>query len=200
MEATKMNAYRLPAFTIFEGRDADQTRRFYSQLEAAGPMGAIALNVFRACKKSTLAKQYKGGNRYGSFKGQSYDQKQWALDQLCKTLLVHAHAKKVIWGWKEDRAVLFGEASSWVLYVDLPFGRDAKQETVRRQVSYHCPKRGVGPDYLGEWDGIVGGSNQVAIEFADLVLKWDDEKAIAKAEREKAAAAKAQREATAAQG
>ena len=195
-----MNAYRLPAFTIFEGRDADQTRHFYSQLEAAGTMGAIALNVFRAAKKSNLAKVYKGGNRHGSFKGQSYDQKQWALDQLSKTLMVHGNAKKVIWGWKEDRAVLSGEASSWVLYVDLPFGRDAAHQIVYRQVSYHCPKRGVGPDYAGEWDGHVGGSNQVAIEFADLVLRWDDEKAIAKAEREKVAAAKAQREAAAAQG
>jgi hypothetical protein len=176
-----MNNYRLPAAAIFNGKDADQTKRFYSLLETCGPLGAIAVNVFRACKKSTLAKVYRGGDRHGSFKAQSYDQKQWALDQLCKTLLVHGHAKKVMWGWKEDRAVLFGEASSWVLYLDLPFGKNEAKQIVYQQVSYHSPKRGVGPDYAGEWDGRHGMSNQVAVDFAEFVLQRSEEKAEAKA-------------------
>lgn len=178
-----MSSFVLPVFMVFEGRDADQTRRLYAELESYGTMGAIAVNVLRACKKSTLAKVYRGGNSHGSYKRQSYDQKQWAIEQLVKLLLVHASARKVLWGWKKDSNVLFGQEASWVLYVDLPFGKDENRKLIYRQVSYHSPTRGLGPDYLGEWDGKLGHSNQVAIDFAEYVRKVATEKAARKAER-----------------
>jgi hypothetical protein len=48
---------------VYEGSNGDATRVLYARLEALGPIGAIAVNVFRAHKSSARAKVYRGGER-----------------------------------------------------------------------------------------------------------------------------------------
>lgn len=128
-------------FMIYEGSNGDATKAFYARLEALGPAGFIAANLFRAHKSSVRAKLYRGGDRRGSYRGMAYDRKQWALGNLCTALEQHAGALGLTWGWKPDPRE---RHNPHVLYVDTPHG----------QVSFHSPVRGAGPDYPGEWDGV----------------------------------------------
>lgn len=133
-----MNAYE-----VFEGSDADDTVELYRHLETFGPIGIIALNLFRACKCSTRAKRY----RRKAHSAEAYGRKQWSMDNLCTALMKHALTLGFSWGWKEDPGQEF---HSQVLYVDLPTG----------QVSFHTERRGLGPEYPGEWDRVQNASAQ----------------------------------------
>ncbi|SCW61767.1 hypothetical protein SAMN02927924_01694 [Sphingobium faniae] len=144
--------------SVYTGSDGDQTKALYDALDAFGPAGAVAINLFRACKASERAKAYRGGIRgKGSFRRMAYDRKGWAIDNLTKALTAHGEAIGVRWGWGEDRATA---GYAHVLYVDTPAG----------QVSFHSPCRGEGPDYPDEWDGIRGQAAQRICRFVAQVL------------------------------
>src|ERR1051326_7628212 len=110
---------------IYNGSDGAATKALYARLELLGPVGLVALNLFRAQKCSERAKVYRGGvPGRGSFKAMAYERKQWSMGNLCKVLQEHAQGLQLRWGWKEDPGQ---EYYPWVLYVDLPSG----------QVSFH---------------------------------------------------------------
>lgn len=126
------------AIEVFKQQDGKITKSYYATLDAKGPAGQIATALFRAQKRSTAAKRYRGRR----FRSEAYSVKSWSMDELCRLLTLHGTALGIRWGWKEDWETVFGENCSYVLYVDIPFG----------QVSFHSPQRGIGPDYRGEWD------------------------------------------------
>ena len=139
---------------VYAGSSGEATRQLYEELEARGPIGIIATNLFRAQKNSARAKVYRGGG----YRGKAYDRKQWAMDNLAEALNHHAGKLGIAWGWgvDEDQA-----RHNVVLYVDLPEG----------QVSFHTARRGQGPDYPGAWDGerLVGATR--VCRFAASVLE-----------------------------
>lgn len=139
---------------VYTGSDGEATRALYAKLEAIGPSGAIAMNLFRACKASARAKVYSR-----RFRGSAYDKKQWSMDNLCRVLL--ADDQTIVWGWGRDEKTVGFEN---VLYVDLPEG----------QVSFHTDRRGDGPDYPGEWDGVRDRSAARICRFcADLITGFE---------------------------
>lgn len=132
----------------YEGRNGEETRALYAALEALGPRGVIALNLFRAQKTSMRAKEY----RRGSSRARSYETKSWSLGNLCEALAQHAGALGIAWGWSVD---LEQPMHCHVLYVELG----------GRQVSFHNGTRLAGPDYAKGFDGAKGQS-------AQRILTW----------------------------
>lgn len=140
---------------IYQGSNGDATKALYAELEKLGPVGLIALNLFRACKASERAKVYRRRN----YKGAAYDKKEWSMGNLCDTLEHCAEADGIRWGWRADVGT---PGFPNVLYVDLPTG----------QVSFHTAVRGAGPDYHGEWDGQRGvAPNRICRWCAKLLEK-----------------------------
>lgn len=139
--------------TIYKGSNGEATKALYAELEQIGPLGVVALNLFRACKASERAKVYRGRN----YKGAAYDKKQWSMGNLCTVLSDAKLAGGISWGWGADVETI---AFPNVLYVDLPTG----------QVSFHTAVRGAGPDYAGTWDGVRGASPDRICRFVDRVL------------------------------
>ena len=149
------------AAQVYDGSDGSVTTTYYNDLRKFGPAGEVALNLFRAQKCSARAKKYRGGIRgVGSYKGMAYDRKEYSLRQLCSILAEHGEKLSIIWGWKPDPDVVFGNKTSWVLYVDIPTG----------QVSFHNPKRLDGPRYEGDWDGERKSCERI-LAFCDLLTK-----------------------------
>lgn len=159
------------AARVFHQQDGEVTRAYYAELNRLGPSGQFAVALFRAQKRSSAAKRYRGGG----FRGAAYDVKTWSMGEICR--LAPAHYALAIpscrpedlgelWGWKQDPKVLFGGRgeegeASWVLYVELPHG----------QASFHSPTRlGSGPDFRGVWDGIRGVGETRILAFCDLVM------------------------------
>ncbi len=150
----------MKALDVFAGSDGVVTREYYSRLQLRGPMGDIAMNLFRAQKCSTRAKKYRGGIRgKGSYSSLAYGRKAWSLEQLCQILRHHGENFKVIYGWKLDTST--NHRATWVLYVDLPQG----------QVSFHSTERYSGPDYSGDWDGKRMSETRI-LTFCDWV--WEN--------------------------
>ncbi len=118
--------------SIYQGSDGVATKALYARLAALGPMGVIAVNLFRAQKASERAKQYRGGR----FRAAAYERKQWSIDNLCTALAEHGVSAGLVYGWGEDETQ---PVYCFVFYVDLPTG----------QVSFHSSFRGEGPDYPG---------------------------------------------------
>lgn len=116
---------------VFNQQNGDVTKSYYAEMNAIGIEGQLAVALFRAQKRSTAAKKYKGRKLTRS----AYDVKNWSLSEVCRIL---AKDIGMTWGWKYDRAAVNFE---WVLYVDLPQG----------QCSFHSPDRLAGPDYGGSW-------------------------------------------------
>lgn len=142
---------------IYNGSDGNATKALYDRLETYGPVGQVAMNLFRAQKCSARAKVYRGGNGHGSYRSQAYSRKQYSMQNLAKILGEHAKALGISWGWgRDDRQ----EKHDTVLYVDLPTG----------QVSFHTEGRGEGPDYPGKWDGVRNASTGRIIGFCVQVL------------------------------
>ncbi len=149
------------AIDVYKGSDGELTKRYYAELEKCGPIGLVALHLFRAQKASERAKLYRGGVRgQGSFRSMAYDKKTWSMQNLCKALAQHGDALGIRYGWKEDLNTVFDNRASWVLYVDLPQG----------QVSFHSPSRGIGPNYPGDWDGQRGMSVQRIVDFCESLF------------------------------
>lgn len=128
---------------VYQASDGEATRALYAQLATFGARGALALNLFRACKSSERAKVYRGGG----YRGAAYDRKGDALDQITLALFeIDRRAQlgegaRLVWGWGRDDKQPFHKD---VLYIDLPTG----------QVSFHAAERGLGPAYPGQWDGV----------------------------------------------
>jgi hypothetical protein len=137
---------------IYLASDGDATKALYTALEAKGPIGIVALNLFRAQKCSERAKGY----RRRAHKSEAYERKQWSMNNLCLALFEHSVKLGIGWGWKLDPEQSF---HAWVLYVDLPTG----------QVSFHTADRGKGPDYLGDWDKVPNMSAQRVVSFVTSI-------------------------------
>ena len=147
---------------IYNGSDGEATKALYARLSTFGPIGDVALNLFRAQKASTRAKVYRGGvPGRGSYKRMAYDRKNWAMENLCATLAQHASSMGLVYGWQRDDDT---GGYPWVLYVDLPTG----------QVSFHAPSRGLGPDYPGIWDGVRNVSADRIVRWCELVVAGGD--------------------------
>jgi hypothetical protein len=141
----------MTAAEVFNGSDGEVTKSYYAKLEERGPIGQIAMNLFRAQKCSTRAKVYS--RRY---RGSAYDRKNWSMQNLCSILNEHGAARGIFFGWKRDPSC---PGFEWVLYIDLPHG----------QVSFHSPNRGAGPDYPGEFDGEHKSEERI-LAFCDNVM------------------------------
>jgi hypothetical protein len=145
---------------VYDGSDATLTRAFYAELCSRGSLGKVAMNLFRAQKTSDRAKVYRGGIRgKGSYRSMAYDRKSYSMDELCAILATEAESLKIVYGWKQDPNVVFGENPSYVFYCEIPQG----------QVSFHSPTRGKGPDYAGEWDGTHLSAERI-LAFCEAVL------------------------------
>lgn len=148
------------AIEIYQGSCGAATKAYYKELERLGPIGVLAMNLFRAQKCSARAKLYRGGIRgRGSYKSMAYERKAWSMENLCSVLLEHGAKLAIRWGWKQDPKVLFDEQESWVLYVDLPQG----------QVSFHNRVKYAGPLYAGDWDGFRASCDRI-LAFCDWVM------------------------------
>jgi hypothetical protein len=144
---------------IFKQSNGAVTKAYYSDLEKLGPVGVVALNLFRAQKCSTRAKKYRGGIKgLGSYRDMAYDRKQYSMQNLCEVLGQHGASLGIVFGWKIDPRE--HSRNKWVLYVDIPTG----------QASFHCEKRFAGPDYQKEWDGGHGSENHI-LEFCDSLFR-----------------------------
>lgn len=147
----------MTAIEVYAGSDGELTRRFYAELMKRGPIGEVAVNLFRAQKCSARAKVYRGGIRgHGSYKSMAYQRKEWSLQQLCDVLVRYREQLELRAGWKRDPST---PGYEWVLYVELPTG----------QVSFHSPSRFALPDYEGEWDGQHRSPERV-VAFCDEVM------------------------------
>jgi hypothetical protein len=137
---------------VYAGSDGGGTKALYAKLAQLGPVGTIALNLFRAQKNSARAKTYRR-----SYRDMAYGRKQWAMENLVEALTEHADRHAIRWGWGIDEDQAYHR---WVLYVDIPTG----------QVSFHTEARGDGPEYPGDWDGVPGRSPARIIRWcADLL-------------------------------
>ena len=151
---------------VFNQNDGDVTKAYYARLNSMGPMGQLAVALFRAQKRSTAAKRYRGRQ----YKNAAYDVKNWSLSEICRIAQSFDHGFR--WGWKRDAKTINFE---WVLYVELPTG----------QCSFHSADKLEGPDFPGDWDGI-GKSEERICAFCDSIWEpnysapWDDRLAILK--------------------
>lgn len=126
---------------VYAGSSGDDTKALYAALEKLGVPGVVAMNLFRACKASERAKEYRG-----RYKRAAYEKKQWSIDNLCTALLARP-VEGISFGWAIDERMRASGAPHFnVLYVDTWFG----------QISFHSDTRGAGPDYGGQWDGMKG--------------------------------------------
>ncbi len=152
-------------YETFFGSDGQATVELYNRLRLLGNAGIVAMNLCRACKNSSRAKQYRGGIRgQGSYKHLAYGRKQYAMSELCIILEHLDPSAGLVWGWKADPEQ---EIYRWVLYVDIPTG----------QVSFHTVTRGTGPDYPSEWDGQHKSAERI-IAWVEMLLQkqgWDKE-------------------------
>lgn len=165
--------FKHSAADVYVGSNGDVTKAFYAELEKRGPLGMVAMNLFRAQKCSARAKMY----RRRAHKGEAYDRKNWSMGLLCEALVLYEASRlmasgpfkpnlnaiafaplvsPINYGWKQDPGT---PGFEWVLYVDLPQG----------QVSFHAASRGAGPDYAGEWCGEHLSAERV-VEFCDAVM------------------------------
>ncbi len=139
---------------VFDGNNGDVTKSYYATLNGLGFNGQLAVALFRAQKRSTAAKRYKGRG----YTRAAYDVKNWSLSEVCR-ILTEANGETenlIAWGWKHDPKT---PAYEWVLYVELPQG----------QVSFHSPDRLAGPEYPNEWDGQHNVREKI-IQFCDSVM------------------------------
>lgn len=143
----------MKAIEVFQQNNGDVTKHYYAELDAIGPIGQIATALFRAQKRSTAAKSYRGRR----FKSAAYDVKTWSMGELCRLLKQHAGALGIRWGWKPDPNQAL---HSQVLYVELPQG----------QVSFHSSDRCGCPDvdFAGEWDGQHKSTERI-LAFCDAI-------------------------------
>jgi hypothetical protein len=139
---------------VYEGSDGELTKIYYESLCRRGPLGFVAMNLFRAQKCSARAKLYRGRR----FKDAAYERKDWSLGLLCDALVKHAEGLDIVWGWGRDESAI---GFHWVLYVELPGVG---------QVSFHARHKKAGPDYVKPWDGCIRSADRI-IDFCDAVAE-----------------------------
>lgn len=150
----------MKAIEVFAQQDGSVTKAYYAELDRRGPAGQLATALFRAQKRSTAAKKYRGRR----FTSAAYDVKNWSLSEICRILTTYGEQLKLRWGWKDD----FKTAGfTQVLYVDLPQG----------QCSFHSASRLQGPDYPGDWTG-RHESEQNILAFCDGVMLGEPSTAV----------------------
>lgn len=140
------------AAAVFNQNDGDVTKAYYAKLNGMGPMGQLAVALFRAQKRSTAAKTYRGRG----FRSAAYEVKNWSLSEVVRIL--YSLGERFAWGWREDTHHK-AKGYPWVLYVDLPTG----------QCSFHTAERLAGPDYEGEWQPGKGSAATI-MEFCDSIF------------------------------
>lgn len=146
---------------VYDGSDGGVTRGLYSDLEAIGPMGVIAMNLFRASKCSERAKSYRKGPGHRT---EAYRRKDWSIENLATALESQTAAGGVsfAWGWGVDAELQAKlDPHHHILYVELPTG----------QASFHVGHRYAGPDFAGGWDGCAGVQADRICRFVVEVLK-----------------------------
>lgn len=139
----------MTAQQVFDQNNGDVTKSYYSELNSKGLHGQLATALFRAQKRSTAAKHYKG-RRYTQA---AYEVKNWSLSEICRICQL---MPGIVWGWRHDPKTINFE---WVLYCETPFG----------QVSFHSHDRLDGPDFPGEWDGARVCRERI-LRFCDSVM------------------------------
>lgn len=137
---------------VYDGSDAERTKALYARLLEFKPRGAVAVKLLQACKASERAKRYSR-----RFAAAAYDKKDWAISELCRTLVAEPDVVPS-WGWGFDPKAIGFEH---VLYVDVPGAG---------QVSFHTSYRKDGPDYAGAWDGARGIAPRRICRWAEAVL------------------------------
>lgn len=138
---------------VYEGSNGDLTKAFYREMDSRSIHGQLATALFRAQKRSSAAKKYRG-RKYTSA---AYDVKNWSMSEICRIL--SALGNEYAWGWKYDANKVGYE---WCLYVVLDQG----------QVSFHSADRLAGPEYEGEWDGTHVSADRI-IKFCEQVLAME---------------------------
>lgn len=124
------------AQAVFNQQNGDVTKAYYAKMNTKGLEGQLAVALFRAQKRSTAAKKYRGRR----FTRDAYEVKNWSLSEICRILdAMQAFELAPVWGWKRDPLT---PGYEWVLYIELPTG----------QCSFHCSQRLNGPDFCGEWN------------------------------------------------
>ncbi len=146
----------MTATEVFNQNNGDVTRAYYAEMNERGLMGQLAVALFRAQKRSTAAKKYRGGG----YRRDAYDVKNWSLFEVCRILSQGGH--EIEWGWGHDDKT---PGFEHVLYVELPQG----------QVSFHSGNRMEGPDYEKPWDGQKGMSVKRILAFCDSVAGMSNE-------------------------
>lgn len=143
---------------IYLGSDGDATKMLYDRLRDLGPLGLVAMNLFRAQKASERAKRYRGGSGGQSYRSMAYEKKQWSIENLAAALDLHGAGLGISWGWGRDDTV---PDHSVVFYIETPAG----------QVSFHTATRGAGPDFPGAWDGVKKASAQRTCSWVARIFK-----------------------------
>lgn len=139
---------------IFNQQNGDVTKAYYAKLNGMGLAGQLAVALFRAQKRSTAAKKYRGRR----FTRDAYEVKNWSLSEICRIAgCMSAFESSPVWGWKRDPAT---PGYEWVLYVELPTG----------QCSFHSPDRLNGPDFTGDWDSRIPSQTAIT-RYCDSV--WE---------------------------
>jgi hypothetical protein len=142
---------------VYEGTNGEVTKSFYRHMDSISIHGELATALFRAQKRSSAAKKYRG-RKYTSA---AYEVKDYSIGEICRILTLidksdFGPPAPYVWGWKHDPST---PGFEWLLYVMLPQG----------EVSFHTSERRIGPDYPGEWDG-THLSEQRILAFCDFVL------------------------------
>lgn len=75
----------MTAFEVFHQQNGDVTKAYYAELSSCGPLGEIAVALFRAQKRSSRAKDY----RRGRWRRAAYDVKEWSISEVCRLLAEH---------------------------------------------------------------------------------------------------------------
>lgn len=154
----------MTAEEVFNQTDGEVTKDYYAQLDSRGPAGQLATALFRAQKRSTAAKRYRGGK----FRRAAYDVKNWSLSEVCR-ILSSGNLPDCRWGWKIDRAMEErGDPHHWVLYIDITSG----------QCSFHSSVHLEGPEYPGEWDGTRLSKERI-LAYCDEVMKHEGSEIVA---------------------
>ena len=135
---------------VYEASNGELTKALYRELDSRSIYGQLATALFRASKRSSAAKKYRGR----SYRHEAYAVKSWSVSEVCRILTNLGN--EFVWGWSYDEKAVGFEHT---LYLDLKQG----------QVSFHSPDRLKGPDYPGEWDGTHLSADRI-IAFCEEVL------------------------------
>lgn len=138
--------------------DPVATKALYTRLEACGPAGQVALNLFRAHRCITQAQNCENGYQHSTtISRKAYERKDWALLLLCRALMNHSLELRIPWGWCCDSR---DRRAPWTLRVDLPQG----------QVIFRNPRRLTGYDYIGRRDNQEKTEERI-FAFCEEVLR-----------------------------